>query len=132
MFESLLFKLLIERIKEEGLHARMALRNGQVPLTARDGQEFQKTHGAAFLHRCRSDWTNKPQQQQRDELRRFMKEKFSVDVQGEVMVPKPVQRWVPAAIDWGHSFYMSELEMECIANAVMLAYYRVLLAIYKT
>ena len=65
-------------------------------------------------------------QQQKECLERFMMKKFSVDKEDppRVMVPLPIQRWKRAAISWGDRFYMFEEEMKCIAEEVMIAYWR--------
>ena len=124
MYGCYIFKLMIQKIKVEGLHERMDVVKGKVPLSARYGNEFFATHGEAFASRWQLDWFKMTKEQQRDELKRFMKEKFSIDATGEVMVPLPVQHWRPAAIDWGDGFYMTDLEMEFFANAIMLEYYK--------
>ena len=124
MYGCYIFKVMVQKIEVEGLHERMDVVEGEVPLSARYGNEFLATHGEAFASRWQLDWFKMTKEQQRDELKRFMKEKFSIDATGEVMVPLPVQPWRPAKIDWGDGFYMTDLEMEFFANAIMLEYYK--------
>ena len=113
----LLFTMLLDEMEQMGLRDRM----NPVPRTAKDPKRFHTIHSSSFSGMCKPDWLKMNKAQRSQMLNLWLFNKFSLDRDGEVMVPPPGKFPKQAAISWNTVWLFPE-ERDTLMTRVITRY----------
>ena len=92
---------------------------GKIPKQCSDPGAFHASYATAFVKNYEGNFEDQEAAEQRLALETFLREKFSTDNMGQVMVPEDVKR--QKVLSWT-GFYITEDELLKIVENVMTAY----------
>ena len=95
-------------------------KTGRIPRAARDTTKFHRVYWKDFQVICLQPFSELTEAEQYAALRLFLWRKFSTDPSGKAMVPPEGKK--AKKLSWA-GFWLTEVEVESISEAVMSAYF---------
>ena len=119
---SVVFGIFLEELRDTKIVERVQPgKDGKIPAQCYDAIKFNKTYAVPFQKLCMQPSKELSASAQRETLRRFLFQKFSVDPEGLHMTPPPGKRL--KTLSW-QGFYMTDTELSTIVDRVVTVYLR--------